>query len=428
MPVEHIEGDERLNHDMPDVLIVGAGLAGLCCARHLLAQGLSCEILEASSAVGGRVRTDHLNGFLLDRGFQVLLTAYPETQRVLNYAELDLQPFYPGALVYLNGRFCRVADPWRHPVDAMCTLFSPIGTLGDKLRVARLRHHVRHTSLEALLKRPEHTTLAALEAAGFSASMINHFFRPFFGGVFLGRDLQTSSRLFEFVFRMFSEGDTALPSGGMGAIAEQLAAPLPAQTLHLNTQVKTVTHNSVTLASGETRQARRVVIATEGPEAARLVHDLEPIACRQVTCMYFAAEKPPLDEAIIMLNGSGVGPVNNVCIPSAVAPSYAPPGAALLSATILADRSSKDMHVELERQVRCQMSNWFGMGARQWQHLRTYHIPHALPAYIPNRYAMSPRPAQLASGLFVCGDYRASASIHGAMVSGRRAAEAIVDG
>jgi phytoene dehydrogenase-like protein len=376
--------------------------------------------------VGGRVRTDHLNGFLLDRGFQVLLTAYPEPQRVLDYDALHLHPFYPGALVYLDDRFYRVADPWRHPFDAMRTLFSPIGTLGDKLRVARLRHQVRSVSLDTLWSRPEQSTHAALEAAGFSASMINSFFRPFFGGVFLERELQTSSRLFDFVFRMFAEGDTALPSGGMGAIAEQLAAHLPDQVLHLNTHVNTVTPHSVTLASGESREARRVVIATEGPEAARLVPDLEPIACRRVTCMYFAAEKPPLDEAIIMLNGSDAGPVHNVCIPSAVAPSYAPAGAALISVTILEDRQAKNEN--LERDVRCQMTHWFGIGVRQWQHLHTYCIPHALPASIPNRYAMSPRPAQLESGLFVCGDYRESASIHGAMVSGRRAAEAIVEG
>ncbi len=414
----------RLNDATPDVLIVGAGLSGLCCARHLMARGLSCEIVEASNAVGGRARTDELNGFLLDRGFQVLLTAYPEAQRVLNYTELALHPFYPGALVYMNNRFHRVADPWRRPLDAVRTLFSPIGSMADKLRVARLRHHVRSGSLDTVFNRLEQTTLAALQAAGFSASMIDHFFRPFFGGVFLERDLQTSSRLFEFVFRMFSEGDIALPAHGMGAIAAQLVAHLPDEVLHLNTPVQTVTHNAVTTASGETLEARRVVIATEGPEAARLVHGLEPVASRSVTCMYFAADKPPLDEAILMLNCHDEGPVNNVCVPSAVASSYAPAGAALISITVLQDWTAHDR--ELERDVRAQMTRWFGSGVQQWQHLRTYRIPHALPVQVSHQYAVSPRPARLESGVFICGDYRESASIQGAMVSGRRTAEAIL--
>jgi phytoene dehydrogenase-like protein len=389
-----------------------------------MACSLSCEILEASNAVGGRVRTDQVNGFLLDRGFQVLLTAYPETQRVLDYAALDLQPFYPGALVYLNHRFHRVADPWRHPVDAVRTLFSPIGALMDKLRVGRLRRQVRKGSLEALLRRPEQTTLGALETAGFSTAMIDHFFRPFLGGIFLERHLQTSSRLFEFVFRMFSEGDAALPANGMGAISEQLAADLPEGVLHLNTPAHTVTPNFVTLASGETRQAGRVVIATENPEAARLLHDIDPIDARKVTCLYFAAEKPPVDEAILILNGENDGPVNNVCLPSAVASSYAPAGAALFSATVLDDLQTSD--AQLASEVRSQMTQWFGGSVRQWQHLRTYRIPHALPAHTPNQYAVSPRPARLESGVYICGDYRESASIHGAMVSGRRAAEAII--
>lgn len=211
----------------------------------------------------------------------------------------------------------------------------------------------------------------------------------------------------------------------MGAISEQLAAHLPDGALHLSTHVKTVTHNTVTLASGETRQAGRVVIATEGLETARLVQDIEPIASREVTCLYFAAERPPVDEAIIILNGDDDGPVNNVCILSAVASSYAPAGTALISVTVLDEQPVPD--AQLEREVRSQMTHWFGNGVGPWQHLRTYRIPHAFPAHIPNQYTVSSRPARLESGLFVCGDYRESASIHGAMVSGRQAAETMAD-
>ncbi len=407
-----------------DVLIVGAGLAGLCCARHALAHGLSCQILEASDAVGGRVRTDHVNGFQLDRGFQVLLTAYPETQRVLDYTSLKLHPFYPGALVYYNRQFHRVADPWRRPLDAIGGLFTPIGTLSDKLRIARVRHRARTGSLSELFYRPEQTTLEMLKNAGFSAAMIERFFRPFFGGIFLEPDLHTSSRMFEFVFRMFSSGDTALPADGMGAIPHQLLAQLPPETVRLHTRVHSVHAGGVSLPSGETIEARAVVVATDGPEAARLLPVLEPPPSRPVTCLYFAAETAPITEPILVLNGDGQGPVNNLCVPSALTPTYAPPDAALISATVLEDAGRDD--AALDDAVRTQLQGWFGDVVQRWQLLRTYRIAHALPEQIPPAGTVSQRPVRLETGLFVCGDHRDSASIHGAMVSGRRAAEAII--
>ena len=408
----------------PDALIVGAGLSGLCCAKHLIDHGVSCQIVEASNVVGGRVRTDPYDGFLLDRGFQVLLTAYPETQRVLDYAALELCPFYPGALVRFNGRFHRVADPWHHPLDGFRSLISPIGTLRDKLRVARLRHHVRAGPLDALFNRPEQTTLETLRAAGFSSAMIERFFRPFLGGVFLERDLQTSSRLFEFVFRMFSLGDTALPAAGMGAIPAQLASGLPADTVRLRTHVQSVQNGGVVLDSGQALEARAVVIATEGPEAARLLQEVDSPASRRVTCLYFAADTPPITEAMLILNGDGNGPVNNVCVPSVVTPTYAPAGAALISATVLQDAALQDM--DWEAVVRDQLSDWFGPSVNRWQHLRTYHLHHALPAQAPPTLSSPQRSVRLHRGLYVCGDHRETASIHGAMVSGRRAAEAII--
>ena len=162
------------------VVVVGAGLAGLSCARTLQEHGVGVTVIEASDAIGGRVRTDRLSGFLFDRGFQVLQTAYPEARRVLDYAALKLQPFYPGALVYREGRFHRVADPWRRPQHALSTLLSPLGTLSDKLRVARLQQHVSGLTLEQLFDQPESSTMEALRRSGFTESMIEGFFRPFF--------------------------------------------------------------------------------------------------------------------------------------------------------------------------------------------------------------------------------------------------------
>ena len=208
------------------VLIVGAGLAGLCCARHLTDHGVDCLLLEASDGIGGRIRTDQSEGFLFDRGFQVLQSAYPEAQRMRDMPALELRPFYPGALVRYGGRFHKVADPWRQPLDALAGLLSPIGTFHDKVKIGRLRSHLLESTLEEIFRQPNTSTQEALRAEGFSPSIIERFLRPFFAGVFLERSLETSCRMFDFVFRMFAQGITGLPANGMAAIPEQVAAGL----------------------------------------------------------------------------------------------------------------------------------------------------------------------------------------------------------
>jgi phytoene dehydrogenase-like protein len=354
----------------------------------------------------------------------VLLTAYPEAQRVLDYTALELHPFYDGALVRWNGRFHRVADPWRHPFAAFASLFSPIGALKDKLTVARLRSRACSGTLAALFQRPEMTSLRLLQTDGFSDDMINRFFSPFLGGVFLDGELQTSSRMLEFVFRMFALGQTALPAKGMEAIPQQLANSLPPESVRLHTRVTAVDDKKVTLTSGEQLPVRAVVVATEGPVAAQLLGESMNSQSRSVTCVYFVAEKSPVEEPILFLNGDGRGVVNDFCAPSVVAPTYAPPGAALLSATVLGNPPYDDR--QLEAAVRDHLSSWFGTEVRRWRPLRTYHITHALPDQTPPALAVPERPVQIRRGLFVCGDHRDNASINGAMVSGRRAAEAVL--
>src|ERR1700741_3828513 len=221
----------------PDVLIIGAGLAGLACARHLADAGVSFQIIEASDGIGGRVRTDKVEGFLLDRGFQVLLTAYPEAQRTLDYYALDLKKFAPGAFSWFAGRLNKLVDPWRTPGAWSEALRSDFGGFFDKLRIVRLRSSLRNTSIDRIFKRPERSTKDSLVAAGFSEEFVHRFFRPFFGGIFLDGELKSSSRMFEFVFKMLSEGDIAVPTRGMGAIPAQLAAKLPAGTGQLHARV-----------------------------------------------------------------------------------------------------------------------------------------------------------------------------------------------
>lgn len=408
---------------MTDVLVVGAGLAGLCCAAELHRRGLGVLVLDRSDAPGGRVRTDAREGFLLDRGFQVLLTAYPEAHRVLDYDRLGLRPFSAGALVRHDGRFAHFADPARHPLLAFRSLRDGPGTLADKARVARLRRRLTQHSLSEILSASQVTTAEALNEEGFSSAMVEGFFRPFLGGVFLDRGLETSSRLFAFVFKLFAEGEATLPAAGMQAIPRQLSERLPAEALRLNATVESADAAGVTLAGGERLEAGAVVVAVDGPEAARMTGALEAPAGRAATSVYYAAERSPLGEPTLVLDGEGTGPVNHLCVPSDVAPSYAPSGAALISATVLGIPSLDDDG--LDAAVRRQLRRWFGGQVDRWRRLAVYRIPFALPALPPAAFMTAERPARLRDGLFVCGDHRDAASIQGAMVSGRRAAAAV---
>jgi len=405
------------------VVIVGAGMAGLCCALKLQEMGISCTLLEASDAPGGRIRTDKVDGFLLDRGFQVLLTAYPEARRLLDFQTLKLRTFSPGALIRMDGKFHRISDPFRQPWTLPAMFFSSVGNLKDKLRIARLRRHVLTGSIDDIFQRPETSTLDALLELGFSDRMIGSFFRPFFGGIFLETDLTSSSRMLELVFRMFSQGKAALPAAGMGAIPQQLATRLPAGTVRLGARVEALGEGEVRVAGGERIPATAVVLATEAPEAARLLPGLHPPGFHGMACLYFAADQAPLSKHLLVLNGEGRGPVDNFCVPSAVSPGYAPAGKSLVSATVVgaAEANEKD----LESEVRRHLVSWFGPAVENWRHLRTYRIPLALPA----RSSLEPAalPVRRRPGLYLCGDHRDTPSLQGAMVSGRRAAEAVIE-
>jgi phytoene dehydrogenase-like protein len=406
---------------MNDVVIIGAGLAGLTCARRLQAGGIACVVLEASDAVGGRVRTDVLNGFRMDRGFQVLLTAYPAAKKWLDYEQLELKKFSAGARVWCDGRMHRVSDPWREPGALWDTLRAPVGSLGDKVRIATLRAAARRGTLAELFARPQTSALTALRAHGFSDRMIERFMRPWLGGVFLDAKLETSSRMLDFVFRMFAEGDTAVPSAGMQAIPEQLAAGLTPGTVRLNARVAAVESGAVRLVSGERLEGRQIVVATEVAGAAELLPEIAAPRWRSVTTVYFAAQVSPLNEPTLMLNGAGRGRVNNVAVMNAVAPGYAPHGQSLVSVSILGDQGDDDS--ALTTQVRTELSEWFGGGVTEWKTLRVYRVGRALPVRWPLERQ---GPTAVRPGVWAAGDWTSSASIQGALESGERVAEQIL--
>ena len=407
----------------PTVVVVGAGLAGLSCALELAAAAVRVIVLEASDAVGGRVRTDEVDGFLLDRGFQVLLTAYPEAQRTLDYRALDLRAFFPGALIRSGGRFRRLADPWRRPLDGIGGVLSGAVSPADAVRIARLRGQARRGSIEERRARPERATAERLRADGFSTAIVDRFFRPFFGGVFLDPELATSDRQLEFVFRMFAAGDIAVPARGMGEIPRQLAARLPAGSVRLGARAVAIDGPAVVLDGGERFEAAAVVVAADATDARGLVDLAGPPRWRGVTCLHFAAERPPIAGPLLVLNGEGSGPVNNLCVMSEVSPSYAPAGRSLVSVTVLGSEDRGG----LEAAVRAQLGGWFGPAVDGWRLLRSDRIERALPDQSPPTPESGTLPVRLGDRRYVCGDHRADGSINGTMASGRAAAAAVLE-
>ena len=403
------------------ILIVGAGLSGLTCAVQLHQAGIPVQVIEASDDVGGRVRTDLADGFLLDRGFQVYLSAYPEAGGLLDLEALQLKPFSSGALVYNGQKLIRVMDVFKHPGSMLESAFAPVGTLADKLRVALLRFRAMGSSSEEIASRPDMETQEFLKKFGFSPAMIDGFFRSFYGGIFLEKELRTSSRMFEFTFKMFSEGSATLPARGMGAIPLQLAKRLPPQTIRLNSPVSSANRNGILLASGEEIEGSRVVIATHAAQTAEIIPGFakQAPAWRSVSNLYFGAKISPLAEPIIALNASGQGLVNNLCVPSDVAPGYAPPGQSLISVSLL----GLHREPEIPERVREELRSWFGNQVDDWQHIRTDVIRHALPEQGPG----SPSPGYIEhDGILICGDHTTSASIEGAIISGKKTAAAII--
>ena len=340
---------------MSDVIIVGGGLAGLCAARTLHEHGVSFQLYEAADDVGGRVRTDEVDGFLLDRGFQVLLTAYPEAQRVLDYDTLELQPFYPGAMVRSGGKFHLVGDPVRKPLDLWPTLFNPIGSVVDKVRVGLLRRRLCRMDGKQVFTGDDRSTTDYLEGEGFSPVMTERFFRAFLGGVFLDQDLRTSSRMFRFVFRMFASGPVATPRDGMGAIPAQLCHPLPKDRIHLQARVTQVEPRAIRLAGGRRKERRCVVVATEMDQAGQWIPDVHQRAWSGATCLYFDAPAAPVKKPILVLNGDGTGLINNLHVASQVNPHCAPVGRALI---LFVDLDSGNGHVFRLAGVRGRSCAW----------------------------------------------------------------------
>ncbi len=405
---------------MAHVCIVGAGMAGLAAAVSVQKRGHEVTVLEASNGVGGRVRSDVVDGYTLDRGFQILLTAYPVAQRVFDYEALDLRRFHAGSLVQLDSGRVLVGDPLRQPADLLDTIRAPIGSTVDKVRLLAWRRQVLSGSLDELWKKGECTTNSRFSDLKFSDAFVEQFLRPLFSGITLDPKLEISSRFTEFVFRMLATGYGAVPAAGMGELGRQLADGLRDGSLRLNTPVESVDATGVLTAAGERVEADAVIVATDMDSSARLV-ETPAFGWNAVTTRWFASDEAPFDDPLLLLNGTGDGPVNNVAVMTNVSPKYAPVGKHLTAVShpgIPADGAD-------DRAVLSQLRGWFGGAVVDWELLRTDVIEHAQPKHLPGEAV--PAKARLDSDVFVAGDHRHNASINGALQSGRAAARSVLE-
>lgn len=414
------------------IIIVGAGLAGLTTARALQSRGMAITVLEASDGVGGRVRSDMVDGCILDRGFQVLFDAYPAVNRWLSLPDLELQAFDPGAIICRDGQQSVLTDPLRDWSDAWPAIWSDAATPFDKLRVLMLSVVLRQQTIRQIRAQEDMPTIDYLRRYGFSEQTISRFFAPFYGGIFLDRSLQTSAKCFLFDFKMLADGRTVVPKYGMGEISNQLAAGLNTDTsVRLSTPVAGLVREGdrvvgVRLRDDQVILANAVVLAVPAPMAQQLSGIALPTDGLDTVTIYWHGTRPLSHRKKIWLNAHADAFVNNAVQISAVAPSYAPIGEHLLSATVLGipDMSDEDIYQRAERDL----SRMLGDDAplASYRRMRMYRIPFAQFRQPAGIHPQLPTNHTLLPGLFLAGEYTEASSINAAMISGEKAAKAVV--
>jgi protoporphyrinogen oxidase len=403
------------------VHIIGGGISGLVAAHVLENHGLSPVIIDANDRVGGRVKTDIVKGFQLDRGFQVLLSSYSAAKKYLDYKSLDLQTLKAGSCVFVGGKQCFFGDPLRDLSLFIPTLLSPLGTLGDKLKIAKLNFHLQKKTIDKIFEDREITTKEYLTAKGFSKKIIKNFFIPFFSGIFLESELYTSSRMFEFVFKMFGKGLALLPKGGIEEISKQLKNKLKKTKILFNTLVSNVKNKEITLSDGKKIKTDFTIIATE---PANLVEGLKNQKVDWKSCqnLYFNCYGRVFKKAFIGLVANPESLINNVFYPTSI-PTNNKGENELISVTVVKDHSLPEEklieRVKNELKKECKIES---VGF-----LKLYSIPKALPHLNNLQYDVSPSETKVKDGIFLAGDVLLNGSLNAAILAGENAAMGVLE-
>ncbi len=378
----------------PEFVVVGAGIAGLTAAKILSENNKEVLLVEKSNSVGGRVKTDMYEGFLLDHGFQVLLTAYPEVHNQLDLSSLNLKTFEPGATIFKNGTFSLIGDPFRNFSSIAPTIFTRTITFTDKIKLLQLRYELMKEKNFYTNRKDDQRIIETLGKFGFSTKAIDSFFKPLIGGIQLDPELNGSARLSLLILKMLFLGDAAVP---------------------LNASVEKIEGKKIFISEGESFSPSNLIIATENPAAAKLFGN-EITPSKSVSCVYFSAPEAPTESRAILLDGENEGPGLNVAIMTNVSSSYSSTNEALIAVAI-----PGQLVCDSTEPVVTQMKKWFGDMVDDWKHLKTFSIEHGQPALRPKDSFR--KEIKISDGVFMCGDHRDTPSIQGAMVSGRRTAE-----
>ncbi|MFD7993319.1 NAD(P)/FAD-dependent oxidoreductase [Streptomyces mexicanus] len=438
-----------------DVVVVGAGVAGLSAAHRLTSAGVTTAVLEAAPWVGGRMSTEKVDGFRLDRIGQLLLTSYPELTHGPGLEALVLRPFAPGVLLHSDGRHHRAGIPAgsggaRSALNAVRALASaprsstalpralvpetapparpgrpgpsdrvqPFG-IGAPLRLRAALSRLATTPVERLLARPELPAGEALAARGLPPRTVDGFLRPLLAALLCDPDLTSSSRCADLALRAFAGGRLCLPEGGADVLPELLAAALPPGTVHTGVRVTSVSTTRVTTAEHGEIRCRAVLVATDARAAAELLPGLRVPDFHPVTVVHHTTEDAPETGGCLLLDADRSGPVAHTAVISRVDPSRAPVGRALVSSTVLGTPPA-----DVDTAVRRHLGRLYGTSTTRWETLAVHHTPEAVPAMRPPHDLR--RPVRLLAGLYVCGDHRDTSTLQGALHSARRAASALL--
>jgi protoporphyrinogen oxidase len=403
------------------IYIVGAGLSGLIAALELEKAGFTPIILESSDSIGGRMKTDEVDGFLLDHGFQVLNTAYPEAKKYLDFQALRLKMFDPGAVIFDGKESYIITDPMRNPLKIVGMAFSKVGSFLDKVKMFTLTQELKKKSNEGIFNEPIVPTHQYLKDYGFSDQIINNFFKPFFRGIFLEKHLNTSSRMFEFVFKMFALGHAAVPEKGMGEIPEMIRRQLSKTQIYFNTPVKQIEGKSIHLENGETMEADRIIIAVQPDKVMKQLQG-QFAPSHKVINLYFSTQKSFMARPMIgLIPGNHL--VNNIVYMDDVSQAYSTNGRSLLSVSVL---ESVLTEKELIKAVQIELEGISGIKAEYFKFVKAYSIPYALPNLDDLKYSIPMTECKITDHVYLAGDFLLNGSINAAMTSGRTAAEAVI--
>ena len=409
-----------MKNKLSKIHIIGAGISGLIAAQVLENYGYKPTIIEGSNSVGGRVKSDLVEGYLLDRGFQVLLTSYPAAKKYIDFDALEIQKLLPGATIFKNGKSQTIGDPLRSFSLLFPTLFSSIGTFSDKLKILKLNVLLKKKEIDTIFKEDEKTTLQYLIDVGFSEEMIQTFFKPFFSGIFLEPNLETSSRMFEFVYKMFGEGLAVVPKAGIQAISNQLKDNLKNTKILLNSEVESVKNKSIILKDGSEIESDFTIIATE---ASQLVANLNNQETHWKTCdtLYFETTDRIISRPLIGLISEENSLINNLFYHTSIQTTTKGKGE-LLSVTIVKNHSLSEK--QLIEKITEELEDFCGITNATF--IKRYQIEKALPKLDNLQYEISSTETKLTSSIFLAGDQLLNGSLNAAMIAGERAAMGVI--